>query len=231
MQLQSLQNPFSFYSNPALWPKLHPFQEKMIQQSLQSDLNDGPNPVMQNALPSPHVGQGQKDEFYKPTTASRDVLNQQDGAKIKSPKVDLLENPLNNGSVPFIGSGNNPLHSSSIAPRAEGVDQTNVGIQQVCAIHSELDDILNNRSMCYIPQEDQIAEFDCLREMNGSKDNLIWWSNDSADTKSASSNSWESSATPVLLPEGMFQDYELGYSLQLQWFNLISGCPDSLSWS
>ncbi|KAL1358193.1 hypothetical protein AAHE18_04G015800 [Arachis hypogaea] len=68
-------------------------------------------------------------------------------------------------------------------------------------------------------------EFDCLRKMNNnnnnnnnnnsnSKDsnsNLIWWSNDSsADTKSASSNSWESmSSTPVLMPEGMFQDYEL----------------------
>ncbi|GAB4853591.1 hypothetical protein Ancab_017782 [Ancistrocladus abbreviatus] len=32
MQLQSLQNPLSFVSNAALWPKLHPLQERMLQQ-------------------------------------------------------------------------------------------------------------------------------------------------------------------------------------------------------
>ncbi|KAL1372016.1 hypothetical protein HN51_002184 [Arachis hypogaea] len=239
MQLQSLQNPFSFYTNPALWPKLHPFQEKMIHQNLQQQhqshnlnshgSNSNNNPLMQNtnnnALPSPH----------------NHVLNQEEGEKdTKNSKVDLLENPLNsNGCSSVLFNNSNPLlHSSSdaiIAPRGDGVE----GIQQVCAIQSELDEILNlnsNRRMCYIPQEeeeeeeDQIQqmaddEFDCLREMNSnnnnngnSKDsnsNLIWWSNDSsADTKSASSNSWESmSSTPVLLPEGMFQDYELGYTL------------------
>ncbi|MED6125150.1 hypothetical protein PIB30_065992 [Stylosanthes scabra] len=227
MQLQSLQNPFSFYNNPALWPKLHPFQEKMIHQNLQQQQQQSPS----NAFPSPHHDH---------------VLNQQAGAKdTKNSKVDILENPLSNNGcssvVPFTGSGNNNdtnalLHSSSsiIAPR--GDEEGSMGIQQVCAMQSELDEILNvnsNRRMCYIPQEeeedhqihDQMAddEFDCLREMNnnnGSKDNnnnsLIWWSNDSsADTKSGSSSSWESmsSTTPVLLPEGMFQDYELGYTL------------------
>ncbi|KAL5149535.1 Transcription factor MYB36 [Glycine soja] len=207
MQLQSLQNPFSFYNNPALWPKLHPFQEKMIQ-SLQS-LNDGSSPVMQNALPnSPHVEQGQKDEFCKP---------QHDGAKINNPQVHLLENiPLSNGGVPFVASGSskNPMHSS-LAPRSEAIhEQTNsVGFQQLGALQTELDDILNNRIMGYVPNEDHdMAGFDCFREMNSSKDSLIWWSNDS-DTKSVSSNSWDSSATPALLPQGMFQDYELGYSL------------------
>ncbi|MED6191574.1 hypothetical protein PIB30_001306 [Stylosanthes scabra] len=215
MQLQSLQNPFSFYNNPALWPKLHPFQEKIIHQNLQQSHNN-----------------------------TEEMVNQQEGAKDtkNSSKVDILENPLmnNNGCssvVPFNGSGNNDstnalLHSSSnmIAPRGDGVEEEgSMGIQQVCAMQSELDEILNlnssNRRMCYIPQ-DQMAEadeFDCLREMNnnnGSKEsnnnNLIWWSNDSsADTKSASSSSWESmsSTAPVLLPEGMFQDYELGYTL------------------
>ncbi|KAK7347694.1 hypothetical protein VNO80_22233 [Phaseolus coccineus] len=206
MQLQSLQNPFSFYNNPALWPKLHPFQEKIIQ-SLQS-LNDGSNPVVQDALPSPHVEQGQKDEFInKP---------QHDGAKIHSPQVQLLENiPLSNSGVPFVASesNNNPMHSS-LAPRAAAVEQTNnVGFQQLGALQTELDDILNNRTMGYMPQEDhQMAEFDCFREINGSKDSLIWWSNDS-DTRSASSNSWDSSTTPALLTQGMFQDYELGYNL------------------
>ncbi|KAK7329825.1 hypothetical protein VNO77_24005 [Canavalia gladiata] len=207
MQLQSLQNPLSFYNNPALWPKLHPFQEKMIQ-NLQS-LNDGSNPVMQNPFPSSHVEQGHKEGFYKP---------QQDGEKINSPQVDLLENiPLNNNEVSFVSSGNNnPIMHSSHAPRAdETVEQTNnnVGIQQLCALQTELDDILNNRTIGYVPLEDHhMAEFDCFKEMNGSKDNLVWWSNDS-DTKSASSNSWDSSTTPALLTQGMFQDYELGYSL------------------
>ncbi|XP_044471910.1 transcription factor MYB36-like [Mangifera indica] len=52
MQLQSVQNPSSFYNNPALWPKLHPFQEKMIQrlQSLNSTHNIN-IPVPQNVLP------------------------------------------------------------------------------------------------------------------------------------------------------------------------------------
>lgn len=205
MQLQSLQNPFSFYSNPALWPKLHPVQEKMIQ-SLQSLNDHGSNS-------NPVIMQGQKDDqFYKPTSAG-DLL-QQDGANIKTPKVDLLENPLNNSiSVPFIASGNNiPMHSSSLAARSDGAEQTNMGLQQVCALQTELDDILNNRTMGYL-QEDQMAEFNCFREMNGSKDSsMIWWSNDS-DAKSASTSSWDSSTTPVLLPEGMFQDFELGYSL------------------
>lgn len=211
MQLQSLQNPFSFFNNPTLWPKLHPFQEKIMVQSLQS-LNDGSNSVMQSALPSPHVEQGQKDERYK------------DGAKVNNnniSQVHLLENiniPLTNSGVAFVGSGsnNNPIMQSSLAPRSEAVEQNNsVGIQQLGALQTELDDILNNRTMGSVAQEhhhDYVAGFDCFREMNGSKDSLIWWSNDS-DTKSASSNSWDSSTTPGLLSQGMFQDYELGYSL------------------
>ncbi|KAE9609838.1 hypothetical protein Lal_00006311 [Lupinus albus] len=203
MQLQSLQNPFSFYSNYSLWPKLHPSQEKVIQQSLNDSSNS--NPLMQ----------GQNDEFYKPITVIGDLL-QQNGANINAPKViGHLENTLNNSSVPFIAnSGNNtPMYSSSIVEQT-----TNMGLQQACTLQiTELDDILNNRTTMgsYLPQEEQnMAEFDCFREMNGSKDNssLIWWSNVS-DAKSATTSSWDSSTTPALMPEGMFQDYELGYSL------------------
>ncbi|OIW19441.1 hypothetical protein TanjilG_09461 [Lupinus angustifolius] len=199
MQLQSLQNPFSFYSNPSLWPKWHPSQEKMIQQSLKDASNS--NTV---------VMQGQKYEFDKPTNIVSGFLQQDIGANMNTLKV---ENPLNNNSVPFANSGNNlPMHSSSI------VDQTNsMGFQQVCALQiTEHDNILNNKITMgnYLPQEQQnMAGFDCFREMNGSNDNsnLIWWSNDS-DSKSASTSSWDSSTTPVLMPEGMFHDYELGYS-------------------
>ncbi|KAK1322961.1 hypothetical protein QJS10_CPA02g01458 [Acorus calamus] len=34
MQLQGLQNPFSFYNNPALWPRLHPLGESLLQNQL-----------------------------------------------------------------------------------------------------------------------------------------------------------------------------------------------------
>ncbi|CAA2961087.1 transcription factor MYB36-like [Olea europaea subsp. europaea] len=51
MQLQGLQNPFSFYSNPALWPKLNP--QKMIQ-NLQYSLNENQNILMPQAPHSPN---------------------------------------------------------------------------------------------------------------------------------------------------------------------------------
>nr|QSD99535.1 MYB family transcription factor [Melilotus albus] len=181
MQLQSLQNPFSFYNNnptALLWPKLHPSQEKMIQISLQNSNNN--NPMIQNAF--------------------------------TSPQVDLLENiiPLENNN----NNNNNSIMHSSVAPRGEAVEKsatTNEGIQE---LENELDEILNNRNIITMEDEYRVAEFDCFRDMNsnGSKDqNLIWWSNDSGDTKSGSSNSWDSSTN--LMQEGMFQDYELGYGL------------------
>ncbi|CAJ2649724.1 unnamed protein product [Trifolium pratense] len=195
MQLQSLQNPFSFYNNnPAslVWPKLHPSQEKMIQISLQNS-NNIINPMMQNVFTSPHV--------------------------------DVLENiniPLENNNINFNATGNNgnnnynSMHSSSsVAPRGEGVEMkssTNEGIQQ---LENELDEILNNRNINTTTMED---EFDCFRDINnndGSKDvqSMIWWSNDSGETtKSGSSNSWDSS-TNLMQDQGMFQDYELGYTM------------------
>ncbi|KAK2358827.1 hypothetical protein P8452_77845 [Trifolium repens] len=199
MQLQSLQNPFSFYNNnPAslAWPKLHPSQEKMIQISLQNS-NNIINPMLQNAFTSPQV----------------DVL--------ENINIPLENNNINN-SVTFNASGNNDnnnnynsMHSSSVAPRGEGVEMkssTNEGIQQ---LENELDEILNNRNINTTTMED---EFDCFRDINnnhGSKDDqsMIWWSNDSGDTtKSGSSNSWDSS-TNLMQDQGMFQDYELGYTM------------------
>jgi myb proto-oncogene protein len=200
MQLQSLQNPFSFYNNnPAslAWPKLHPSQEKMIQISLQNS-NNIINPMLQNAFTSPQV----------------DVL--------ENINIPLENNNINN-SVTFNASGNNDnnnnynsMHSSSVAPRGEGVEiksSTNEGIQQ---LENELDEILNNRNI--ITTTTMEDEFDCFRDINnnhGSKDDqsMIWWSNDSGDTtKSGSSNSWDSS-TNLMQDQGMFQDYELGYTM------------------
>ncbi|KAK1388318.1 Transcription factor RAX3 [Heracleum sosnowskyi] len=62
MQLQNLQNPISLFNSPAVWPKLNPLQEKMIQ-TLQS-FNDNSNPLIQPMIPQP--GQGQNVQLCEP---------------------------------------------------------------------------------------------------------------------------------------------------------------------
>ncbi|WCJ42387.1 myb domain protein 36 [Euphorbia peplus] len=58
MQLQNIQTPFSgFCNNPALWPKLHPAQEKMILQSV----NESCNSLIHQFMPN----QGQFDQDYQ----------------------------------------------------------------------------------------------------------------------------------------------------------------------
>ncbi|XP_059461597.1 transcription factor MYB36 [Corylus avellana] len=181
MQLQSLQKPFSFYNNPGLWPKLHPLQEKIMIQSLQSMNQSSPTALWQ----------GQNIDLYEPPTAA---MAQEDLGKMSMPNVNELENS-------FIIGNNNP---------ADGIEQSNAG-REVSGFQAELDDFLNNKTVAFVPQEDQITEFDCFQEMNGSKDDsVIWWSND-FETKSASSNSWDS--TSVLQSEQMCQDYGLGYNM------------------
>ncbi|XP_021276766.1 transcription factor MYB36 [Herrania umbratica] len=214
MQLQSLQNPFSFYNNPALWPKIHPLEEKMIQ-SIQSS-NGSPNLLMQPLLPNPQPENERTADFYdQPAKAS--VAHQQDYPKSSHTKGLELDNSLDgitpsDGSDPF-GTGNNLMNSATV-PKADGhhhgTAHSNAAVQPVSNFQAELDEFLNNKTAGYAPQEDQMTEFDCFKEMNGAKDSLIWWSND-FDAKSASSNSWDS--TSVLQSSGMFQDYELGYNM------------------
>ncbi|KAF5725915.1 MYB-related transcription factor [Tripterygium wilfordii] len=107
------------------------------------------------------------------------------------------------------GSLSTPLTSSEIMERSD------VGLQQVSSFEAELENILNTKPVatCYdLAQENhQMVEFDCFKEMNnGSKDNLIWWSNGNLDSKSVSPNSWDSTNHQS---EGMFQDYELRYNI------------------
>ncbi|XP_030936282.1 transcription factor MYB36 [Quercus lobata] len=196
MQLQSLQNPLSFYNNPALWPKLHPLQEKMIQ-NLQS-LNEFPNtPLMEHALPSPQPVQGQKVGFYESPTA----------AKVNELK-SLHGISSSDNSVAFINE-NNSMDSTHV-PKAKGIEQSNAGIQ-ASVFQAEIDNFLNTKTVDFVPQEDQMAEFDCFKEMNVSKDGVLWWSTNDFDARSASLNAWES--TSVLRPQQIFQEYELGYNL------------------
>ncbi|KAG2692136.1 hypothetical protein I3843_08G037600 [Carya illinoinensis] len=202
MQLQTLQKPSSFYNNPALWPKLHPQQEKMIR-SLQYSLNENPSSLWQHDFPSPQPGPG-----FTGATVPEGF------AKISNTKANELDNslhftPSSYNSMAFV-TGNNLMDSSTYDPKADVIGQPNVGVE-VSAFQSELDDFLNNKTMVFVPQEDQVVGFDCLREINSSKDDVIWWSND-FDTKSSTSNSWDS--TSVLQTEPpMFQDYELCYKL------------------
>ncbi|XP_021893135.1 transcription factor MYB36 [Carica papaya] len=216
MQLQSLQNPISFYNNPALWPKLHPLQEK-INQSLQSlnlqnpnqNNNSNSNPLVQSASLAgsemEQPGHDQKvDQFYEPVSLHLKV-------------EDQLGSSLNitDSSTDF-ATGN--INSISLDPTMGNMQQSEL-LHQVPNFQAEmlLDDFLNNKNLCsgFASQvdQDQIGdEFDCFKEINGSsKDSLVWWSNE-FDTKSASSNSWDS--TSVLGSDhGMFQDYELGYNM------------------
>lgn len=197
MHLQSLQNPsFSFYNNPALWPKSHPFQEnKMEYQSFQS---------FNHALPA--------SPQSNPLT-----LIQQDYGKISNnPHIDgSMEKTLNS----FV----NPMDSIMVSNvNDDGDDHQQLQQQEVSAFQAELDNILNNNKAAAVnfmaqQQGDQVIaahDFDyCFKEMNVTKDNsLMWWSNDFVDSsKSASSNSWDSNS--VIGSDGIFQHYDLGYNL------------------
>ncbi|KAE8713992.1 Transcription factor RAX3 [Hibiscus syriacus] len=68
MQLQGLHNPFSFYNNPALWPKnIHPLQDKMIQSMQAAASNGNPNLLMQPLLENPQPANEQSvGDLYDP---------------------------------------------------------------------------------------------------------------------------------------------------------------------
>ncbi|KAG8372409.1 hypothetical protein BUALT_Bualt12G0063200 [Buddleja alternifolia] len=178
MHLQTLQNPLSFYNNPALWPKINPIQHKMIQTLHSLNENQNINLMHQiSASPQPEVPLALDHQEYSPLSNLK--------------KIDEVENCVN-------------VFSSLKA------DQSNVlesGFTQ-----AELDDLINNKSCNFLPNENQIGEFDCFKEMDGSKVNLGWWSNE-FDANSASSSSWDSE-NMLHRSEGMYQDYGLGYSIQ-----------------
>ncbi|KAI9190949.1 hypothetical protein LWI28_001252 [Acer negundo] len=206
MQLQNLQNPFSFYNNPALWPKLNPFQEKTLIQSLQS-FNNIESPLMQQ-----HLLPGSQS-----TTTADPLAFQQNYPQFSNPNVHELDNSLNgmssSDSSIRVSDDNKVImddHSTPPLLKANDLQSDAMNIQPALTFQAdELENFLNNKTIGYTAEEDdhQIAQFDCFNAVNGSKDNFFWW-----DSKSASSNSWDS--TPVLdQSEGMFQDFELGYNL------------------
>ncbi|XP_028773734.1 transcription factor MYB36 [Neltuma alba] len=196
-----LQNPnFSFYNNPSLWPKLHPLQQKVICNTLQS---------LNHTSDFTTMPEKDNNELYKPASANyttdHDDAVQPEGVKIIKPE----------SSGP--ATGNSPADMGRI-------DQFDMGMDQVSALQTELDDILMSGYVTsqQKKQENQGGEYGFFGEImssGSSKDNLSWWSNDFDAGRSASSNSWDSTTTTstpqILQPEdqGMFQDYDLGYIL------------------
>lgn len=151
---------------------------------LQEKMVSSTNPLMQISPPSTQLGQGQKVGIYEQISN----LN--------------LDNFLESSVLGNLNNGRNLL-DSNIVPRLDGMEQSNEGIQ---TFQGEID-------VGFQPvQEDSIAEFDCFKEIDGSKGNLIWWSNDELDSKSVSSNSWDS--TSLLRSKVMYDDYVQGYSLE-----------------
>ncbi|XP_062079776.1 transcription factor MYB36 [Humulus lupulus] len=180
MQLQSLQNPLSFYNNPALWPKLHPYQQKMIQQSFHS-LNVNPNPNPNNP------------ELI--ITQNPMIMQVHNNHHVISPN-----NHHDHEQGDFYGSSSADMavdEDNQISGAKGSSDQTG----NIQAFQAELEGILNGSAADHggtVGFHDQMGSdgFDCFKDMNGvvSKDSLLWWSSEFDASKSSSSNSWESTS-------------------------------------
>ncbi|KAJ6330838.1 hypothetical protein OIU76_009435 [Salix suchowensis] len=138
-----LQNPISFFNNPALWPKLHPFQEKKLLQSL----NESFSPIMQYAFPSPQQGDGQKVDTYRQLVDSD--TRQQDHPKFSNSSVVGLENSLNgitspDSYIPF-SSGHHAM-DLTIVSRAGVVEPADAAAQPDPNFQSEFENFLNSKT-------------------------------------------------------------------------------------
>lgn len=143
-----LQNPFSLYNNPALWPKLNPLQQKMIQ-ALQSDPT--PNQINpNNTLIASHLppAAAAADHDYSPLSN----LKGSDEVEMNSCVVNGFSS--SEGSF-ALNCGGRDLVEPEI--------RMNSGFTQ-----AELDDLLNdNRSSSFAAEEMDVA-----------KSNEAWWPNE-----------------------------------------------------
>ncbi|KAF8400367.1 hypothetical protein HHK36_013665 [Tetracentron sinense] len=106
------------------------------------------------------------------------------------------------------GTGGNWI---ALPQKIDEVELLKTEFQLASGLQAELNNILFSKPSGLLQHENQITDqFECFEEFNGSKDNMLLWSND-FDTKLSSSNSWDSAS--VLQPGGMFQEYILGYDL------------------
>ncbi|KAH0649789.1 hypothetical protein KY284_029701 [Solanum tuberosum] len=204
MQLQTLQNPLSFYNNPSLWPKLTPLQQKMIQTLQANGLNENQSPLYTPINPSENHAHELGQKVGRNEYASTN-FKVNDQVEKSSPINDFNNNQKN---VLDTNIGQEIMKEVQI----QGVQ----GFTQL-----EIDNlILNNKGSIGLnmhSENQQIgSEFDCFKEMDdGSRDNMAWWSNDFDTNTASSSNSWGSSSNILQNShEGMYQDYALGYNLQ-----------------
>ncbi|KAF6138537.1 hypothetical protein GIB67_022571 [Kingdonia uniflora] len=188
MQLQNLQDPLSFFNNPALWPKLHPFSERnMIQQQVTNTQIEPSHNEGFNQLPNASF------EFQ--------------------PSNSENSNPIQDGLVnSFDGFSSSKSSGIPYNICSNGIEQFNTNFQSQSSLQAELSNLVYNKTSGLVSNGNEMTEFDCIKEMGQStKESAVWWAND-FDTKSSTSNSWDSAY--VLPNEGMFQDYVLaGYNM------------------
>ncbi|XP_031385440.1 transcription factor MYB36-like [Punica granatum] len=104
MQLQRLNSPLSFYNNPALWPKMHPLHEKMInnlQLSSENLTSYVPDQVQMNppSVPNPEHDQN-FSSFYGPVIAANAITSLHQESLMKINDSDKTSpRPKDNGLV------------------------------------------------------------------------------------------------------------------------------------
>ncbi|KAL1548875.1 Transcription factor myb36 [Salvia divinorum] len=119
-----LQNPFSLYNNPALWPKLNPLQQKMIQ----SDYRNHNHNQDQNAL-----------VVSQPAAADQNYI------PLKGDEVDIsCVNGFSSSESSFALNGD----GSSLVENNGGIHMNASGFT-----HAELDDLLNDGSSSFLAEE------------------------------------------------------------------------------
>ncbi|KAJ8634636.1 hypothetical protein MRB53_008903 [Persea americana] len=203
MQLQGLHNPFSFYNNPALWPKYHALGEKILQDQYNDFLTMQQGRVSQ--IQPDH--NGTFEDIASPSFASL-----QENSLNRNHKQEELENSLNglassSSSIAIEGRHKSYGRASAFIPNE--LEQSNMNFHMEAALQPEFSDLLYNKMGGFNGVEEQISELDCLKDMTGTKENMIWWAND-FDTKFLS-NSWDSSS--VFQTQELFLDYPMGYDL------------------
>ncbi|KAK9130183.1 hypothetical protein Sjap_010670 [Stephania japonica] len=205
MQLQSIQHPFSFYNNPALWPKLHPLVlEKTIQDHL--GLMSENSLASMNRIPQSQPYLDQRGRRTDSNQFDHKVVD--DHSSIGGGFSSSETNSVAFNNIDLISSDDANLALDATRKSNEKLKEN---IESVSSLQAELKELLYTKTNGFEAEKvhgDQTStdhdQFDCFKE------SLMWWNNE-FDTKSSSSNSWDSS-TSLVQSEGLFDpDYVLGY--------------------
>uniref|UniRef100_A0A7N0VH92 Uncharacterized protein n=1 Tax=Kalanchoe fedtschenkoi TaxID=63787 RepID=A0A7N0VH92_KALFE len=194
LQLQSLQNPTSCYNNnPTLWPRLHPLQEKMIQQNL---LFINQNETL---IPSTVVVSSQQQAVGHENVSDYSFYKPQ---QLDATYTKLMTSSSEAVSDEYFGS----ISSSTVVPKLDaGAADLNPKTFQ-----DEYESFLSSDKMAELVS--QVDEFDYFKEADSSKDqssSFIWGSSNEFDSKSPTSTSWNTSSR-LPCDHQMFQDFTFG---------------------